>query len=191
MVSQEALARTLAARSPELRGAEALLGSGAVPLSSVSFPVELGLFGPPSPPVSGRTLARTRRFCRPCRGAVPVAAIVFTGARLRRASSASPRSPSPPGDGRAVSPQSTPMPPNAPCSRGERRDRDRRGDRSRWSRPSGEFPARSRCSFACAIAPCWPCRSSWAGRTGPGHPPRRWRHRGCRARCGVLDWGFG
>ncbi|MFM7403055.1 MAG: sodium:solute symporter family transporter [Erythrobacter sp.] len=55
MVSQEALARTLAARSPEVARRGALLGA-AIYLTVGLIPVSFGLFGPQLAPVLGVTL---------------------------------------------------------------------------------------------------------------------------------------
>lgn len=61
MVSQEALARTLAARSPEVARRGALLGAG-IYLAAGLIPVSLGLFGPQLAPLLGVTLGIEEAF---------------------------------------------------------------------------------------------------------------------------------
>jgi Na+/proline symporter len=83
MVSQEALARTLGARSPEVARKGALAGA-AIYLIVGLVPVSFGLFGPPLAPVLGVELASDERFLPGLAAALLPAwlHIVFTGALL-------------------------------------------------------------------------------------------------------------
>jgi Na+/proline symporter len=83
MVSQEALARTLGARSPEVARKGALAGA-AIYLVVGLVPVSFGLFGPPLAPLLGVELASDERFLPGLAAALLPAwlHIVFTGALL-------------------------------------------------------------------------------------------------------------
>ncbi len=81
MVSQEALARTLAARSPEVARRGALLGAG-IYLAAGLIPVSLGLFGPQLAPLLGVTLGTEEAFLPSLAQALLPGwlMIIFTGA---------------------------------------------------------------------------------------------------------------
>jgi len=81
LVSQEALARTLAARSPEVARRGAFLGAG-VYLAVGLVPVGFGLFGPQLAPQFGITLGEGEAFLPSLAEALfpPWLMIVFTGA---------------------------------------------------------------------------------------------------------------
>lgn len=81
MVSQEALARTLAARSPDVARQGALAG-GAIYLIVGLVPVCFGLFGPSLAPLLGITLGRDEAFLPSLAAALfpPWLFIIFTGA---------------------------------------------------------------------------------------------------------------
>lgn len=83
MVSQEALSRTLAARSPEIARRGALAGA-AIYLVVGLVPVSFGLFGPALGPVLGVELASDETFLPSLAQALfpPWLHIVFTGALL-------------------------------------------------------------------------------------------------------------
>jgi len=83
MVSQEALARTLAARSPEVARRGALLGAGLYLVIGL-IPVSFGLFGPGLAPVLGVTFGADEAFLPSLAQALfpPWLHIVFTGALL-------------------------------------------------------------------------------------------------------------
>ncbi|MEQ5786356.1 hypothetical protein J3454_00455 [Erythrobacter sp. NFXS35] len=83
MVSQEALARTLAARSPEIARTGALAGAG-IYLVVGMIPVSFGLFGPGLAPVLGVELPADEAFLPTLAAALfpPWLHIVFTGALL-------------------------------------------------------------------------------------------------------------
>jgi SSS family transporter len=83
MVSQEALARTLAARSPEAARTGALAGAGIYLLVGL-VPVSFGLFGPPLAPALGVELGADEAFLPSLAEALfpPWLFIVFTGALL-------------------------------------------------------------------------------------------------------------
>jgi Na+/proline symporter len=83
MVSQEALSRTLAARSPQVARQGALAGAG-IYLAIGLVPVSFGLFGPQLAPVLGVELARDETFLPGLAGALFPAwlHIIFTGALL-------------------------------------------------------------------------------------------------------------
>lgn len=83
MVSQEALARTLAARSPEVARKGALAG-GAIYLTVGLIPVSFGLFGPQLVPLLGVTLGEGEAFLPSLAQALfpPWLYIVFTGALI-------------------------------------------------------------------------------------------------------------
>lgn len=81
MVSQEALSRTLAAKSPEVARRGALLGAG-IYLAAGLIPVSLGLFGPQLSPVLGLTLGADEGYLPSLAKALfpDWLMIVFTGA---------------------------------------------------------------------------------------------------------------
>lgn len=81
MVSQEALSRTLAARSPEVARRGALWGAG-IYLAVGLIPVSLGLFGPQLAPLLGVTLGADEAFLPSLAAALfpDWLLIVFTGA---------------------------------------------------------------------------------------------------------------
>ena len=81
MVSQEALARTLGARSPEVARKGALAG-GAIYLTIGLIPISLGLFGPQLAPILGITLGSGEAFLPSLASALfpPWLYIIFTGA---------------------------------------------------------------------------------------------------------------
>ena len=81
MVSQEALSRTLAAKSPEVARRGALLGA-AIYLAVGLIPVSLGLFGPQLAPVLGITLGADEAYLPSLANALfpPWLLIIFTGA---------------------------------------------------------------------------------------------------------------
>lgn len=81
MVSQEALSRTLAARSPEVARKGAMLGA-AIYLTVGLIPVSLGLFGPQLAPVLGVTLGADEAYLPSLAEALfpPWLLIIFTGA---------------------------------------------------------------------------------------------------------------
>ncbi len=81
MVSQEALARTLGARSPEVARRGALWGAG-IYLTVGLIPVSFGLFGPALAPVLGVTFGADEAFLPSFATALfpPWMAIIFTGA---------------------------------------------------------------------------------------------------------------
>lgn len=81
MVSQEALARTLGARSPEVARRGALLGAGIYLVAGL-IPVSLGLFGPQLAPVLGITLGADEAYLPSLAEALfpPWLLIIFTGA---------------------------------------------------------------------------------------------------------------
>lgn len=83
MVSQEALARTLGARSPEVARRGALAGAGIYLIVGL-VPVSFGLFGPPLAPLLGVELATDESFLPTLAEALFPAwlHIVFTGALL-------------------------------------------------------------------------------------------------------------
>lgn len=83
MVSQEALARTLAARSPEVARKGALAG-GAIYVVVGLVPVSFGLFGPQLAPLLGITLGEGEAFLPSLAAALfpPWLYIVFTGALI-------------------------------------------------------------------------------------------------------------
>lgn len=81
MVSQEALSRTLAAKSPEVARRGALLGA-AIYLAVGLIPVSLGLFGPQLAPPLGITLGADEAYLPSLANALfpPWLLIIFTGA---------------------------------------------------------------------------------------------------------------
>ncbi|WP_172449826.1 sodium:solute symporter family transporter [Porphyrobacter sp. HT-58-2] len=81
MVSQEALARTLAARSPAVARRGALLGAG-IYLAAGLIPVSLGLFGPQLAPLLGVTLGADEAYLPSLAAALfpEWLLIIFTGA---------------------------------------------------------------------------------------------------------------
>lgn len=81
LVSQEALARTLGAKSPEVARRGALLGAG-IYLAAGLIPVSFGLFGPQLAPMLGITLTPDETYLpNLARGLLPSwLMIVFTGA---------------------------------------------------------------------------------------------------------------
>ncbi len=81
MVSQEALARTLAARSPQVARRGALAG-GAIYLIAGLIPVSLGLFGPVLAPQLGLVLGTDEAFLPSLAAALlpPWLYVIFTGA---------------------------------------------------------------------------------------------------------------
>jgi SSS family transporter len=81
MVSQEALSRTLAAKSPEVARRGALLGA-AIYLAVGLIPVSLGLFGPQLAPALGITLGADEAYLPSLANALfpPWLLIIFTGA---------------------------------------------------------------------------------------------------------------
>ncbi len=81
MVSQEALSRTLAAKSPEVARRGALLGA-AIYLAVGLIPVSFGLFGPQLAPVLGITLGADEAYLPSLANALfpPWLLIIFTGA---------------------------------------------------------------------------------------------------------------
>ena len=81
MVSQEAIARTLAARSPEIARKGALAG-GAIYLTAGLIPVSFGLFGPSLAPILGITFGEGEAFLPSLAEALfpPWLYIIFTGA---------------------------------------------------------------------------------------------------------------
>ncbi|TAD78014.1 MAG: sodium:solute symporter [Sphingomonadales bacterium] len=83
MVSQEALARTLAARSPEVARRGALWGA-AIYLTVGLIPVSLGLFGPQLGPALGITLGADEAYLPSLAKALfpPSLYILFTGALI-------------------------------------------------------------------------------------------------------------
>jgi SSS family transporter len=83
MVSQEALARTLAARSPEIARKGALAG-GAIYLVVGLVPVSFGLFGPALAPMLGITLGEGEAYLPSLAAALfpPWLYIIFTGALI-------------------------------------------------------------------------------------------------------------
>lgn len=83
MVSQEALARTLGARSPEVAQTGALAG-GAIYLVVGLIPVSFGLFAPALGPVLGITLGEGEAFLPSLAAALfpPWLYIIFTGALI-------------------------------------------------------------------------------------------------------------
>lgn len=83
MVSQEAIARTLAARSPEVARRGALAG-GAIYLVVGLVPVSFGLFGPALAPMLGVTLGEAEAYLPTLAAALfpPWLYIVFTGALI-------------------------------------------------------------------------------------------------------------
>jgi SSS family transporter len=83
MVSQEALARTLAARTPEIARKGALAG-GAIYLVVGLVPVSFGLFGPALAPMLGITLGAGEAYLPSLAEALfpPWLYIIFTGALI-------------------------------------------------------------------------------------------------------------
>lgn len=81
MVSQEALSRTLAAKSPEVARRGALLGA-AIYLAAGLVPVSLGLFGPQLAPSLGVTLGADEAYLPSLANALFPSwlSIIFTGA---------------------------------------------------------------------------------------------------------------
>jgi Na+/proline symporter len=81
VVSQEALSRTLAAKSPEVARRGALLGA-AIYLAAGLVPVSLGLFGPQLAPVLGVTLGADEAYLPSLANALFPSwlSIIFTGA---------------------------------------------------------------------------------------------------------------
>lgn len=83
MVSQEALARTLGARSPEVARRGAFLGA-AIYLTVGLIPVSLGLFGPQLGPVLGVALGENEAYLPSLAKALfpPWLFVIFTGALI-------------------------------------------------------------------------------------------------------------